>query len=68
MSKVRFEKISEKEKKKVLQAYHQVIELMQRENDRIVRQNEIEIMRQKGKSCFDTAMEGAKTFRKELKK
>lgn len=72
MAKVKFEEVhsgvGERIEDKVLQAYHKVLELMQKENDRIIWQNEIEIMRKKGKSCFDTAKKGSKIYRRELKK
>lgn len=72
MAKVKFEKgpsgVGERIEDKVLQAYHKILELNEKENERMIMQDEIERKCEVGKSCFDTAMRGSKIFRRELKK
>ncbi len=51
-------------KEQMKKIYNKLIKLQEKENDIMIRQNE----REKGKSCFDTAMIGSKIFRKALKK
>lgn len=55
-------------KKKFKELRREMQRLMEKENDRMIRQNEIERKREVGKSCFDTAMRGSKIFRKIFEK
>lgn len=57
--------MTKKEKKLVMEACSKMKVLMEKENDRMIRQNERERKNEKGKSCFDTAIEGAKILRNQ---
>lgn len=54
-----------KNKEEILQDIEKMKESIEKENDRMISQNEEERKCEEGESCFSTALEGSKIFLKE---